>query len=79
MSNKNEVLLIPKIELGIVVDHIPAGQGPKILDIIFQHEEMKDVAVTLGLNYDSKKLGKKDLIKLSSIFLLLFRVLQLKQ
>lgn len=69
MSNKKEMLLIPKIELGIVIDHIPAGQGPKILDIIFQHEEIKDVAVTLGLNYDSKKLGKKDLIKLQMEYL----------
>ncbi len=69
MSNSNEMLLIPKIELGIVIDHIPAGQGPKILDIIFQYEEMKDVAVTLGLNYISKKLGKKDLIKLQMEYL----------
>ena len=69
MSNNNEMLLIPKIELGIVIDHIPAGQGPKILDIIFQYEEMKDVPVTLGLNYTSKKLGKKDLIKLQMDYL----------
>ncbi|MEJ2545320.1 MAG: aspartate carbamoyltransferase regulatory subunit [Calditrichaceae bacterium] len=69
MNNNNEVLLIPKIELGIVIDHIPAGQGPKILDIIYQYEEMKDVAITLGLNYISKKLGKKDLIKLQMEYL----------
>jgi aspartate carbamoyltransferase regulatory subunit len=69
MSNTNEVLFIPKIELGIVIDHIPAGQGPKILDIIYQYEEMKDVAITLGLNYKSKKLGKKDLIKLQMEYL----------
>ncbi|MEJ2054411.1 MAG: aspartate carbamoyltransferase regulatory subunit [Calditrichaceae bacterium] len=69
MSNKDEMLLIPKIELGIVIDHIPAGLGPKILEIIFQYEEMKDVAVTLGLNYKSQKLGKKDLIKLQMEYL----------
>jgi aspartate carbamoyltransferase regulatory subunit len=69
MSNTNEILFIPKIELGIVIDHIPAGQGPKILDIIYQYEEMKDVAITLGLNYKSKKLGKKDLIKLQMEYL----------
>ena len=69
MSNNNEVLFIPKIELGIVIDHIPAGQGPKILDIIYQYEEMKDEAITLGLNYKSKKLGKKDLIKLQMEYL----------
>jgi len=69
MSNNNEMLLIPKIELGIVIDHIPAGQGPKILDIIFQYEEMKGIPVSLGLNYISKKLGKKDLIKLQMDYL----------
>jgi len=69
MSNNSEVLLIPKIELGIVIDHIPAGQGPKILEIIYRYEEMKDVAITLGLNYKSKKLGKKDLIKLQMEYL----------
>ena len=69
MSNKDEMLLIPKINLGIVIDHIPAGEGIKILEIIFRYEEMKDVAVSLGLNYKSQKLGKKDLIKLQMEYL----------
>ncbi len=67
---KNEnMLMIPKIKLGIVIDHIPAGDGVKILEIISRYEELKDVPITLGLNYDSKKLGRKDLIKLQLEFL----------
>ncbi|MBN2710640.1 MAG: aspartate carbamoyltransferase regulatory subunit [Calditrichaceae bacterium] len=69
MNNQENVLYIPKIELGIVIDHIPAGKGLKILDIISRYEEMKDVVVTLGQNYYSKKLGKKDLIKLQMEYL----------
>jgi len=57
-------LYIPKIEKGIVIDHIPAGFGAKILEIIQSDDLMKDVIVTLGLNYKSTKLGRKDMIKL---------------
>lgn len=69
MKNPNEMLLIPKIELGIVIDHIPAGDGIKILEIISRYEEMQDVIVSLGLNYASQKLGRKDLIKLQLEYL----------
>ena len=69
MKNNQEVLLIPKIELGIVIDHIPAGEGIKILEIISRYKEMKTVPVTLGLNYKSQKLGRKDLIKLQMEYL----------
>ncbi len=65
----DKTLRIPKIDLGIVIDHIPAGRGVKVLEIISKYEEMKDVVVSLGLNYDSRKLGKKDLIKLQLEFL----------
>lgn len=61
--------MIPKIELGIVIDHIPAGQGIKILEIISKSEGMKDVALSLGINYQSKKLVRKDLIKLQMEYL----------
>ena len=69
MKNQENVLFIPKIELGIVIDHIPAGEGVKIMEIISKYEEMKDVMVSLGLNYSSGKLGKKDLIKLQMEYL----------
>ncbi|MBN1425700.1 aspartate carbamoyltransferase regulatory subunit [Candidatus Fermentibacteria bacterium] len=64
MSDTDRVLLIPKIDNGIVIDHIPPGFGIAILEIIRRDPAMRDVVVTLGLNYHSSKMGKKDLIKL---------------
>ncbi len=69
MKNTEQMQMIPKIELGIVIDHIPAGQGIKIMEIISKAEDMKDVALSLGLNYESQKLGRKDLIKLQMEYL----------
>ncbi|MBM4371933.1 MAG: aspartate carbamoyltransferase regulatory subunit [Deltaproteobacteria bacterium] len=58
------VHLIPKIERGIVIDHIPAGFGVTVLEIIRSYPGMKDVVTTVGLNYESTKLGRKDMLKL---------------
>lgn len=69
MKNTEQMQMIPKIELGIVIDHIPAGQGIKILEIISKSEGMKDAVLSLGLNYESQKLGRKDLIKLQQEYL----------
>jgi aspartate carbamoyltransferase regulatory subunit len=59
-------LLIPKIEAGIVIDHIPAGLGLKVLGILHSYPEMSNVITTVGLNYSSSKLGKKDMLKLQT-------------
>ena len=64
MSGRTKVEHIPKIESGIVVDHIPVGYGVKVLKIIRSYPGMKDVVTTIGLNYLSTKLGRKDMLKL---------------
>lgn len=69
MKAKDPVLMIPKIELGIVIDHIPAGQGIKVLKILSKAEDLKDIALSLGINYSSEKLGRKDLIKIQTEYL----------
>ncbi|MBF0406852.1 MAG: aspartate carbamoyltransferase regulatory subunit [Candidatus Riflebacteria bacterium] len=61
--NNANVLLIPKIENGIVIDHIPSGYGVKILEIAHRHEELSTIIISLGMNYLSKRLGRKDLLK----------------
>jgi aspartate carbamoyltransferase regulatory subunit len=66
MTEGPNVLLIPKIERGIVIDHVPAGFGLKILEIFHRYPEMQAVIATVGLNYSSSKLGKKDMIKLQT-------------
>ncbi len=59
-----QILLIPKIENGFVLDHIPAGSGVKILNLIRGHNELNNAVLSVGLNYTSRRLGHKDLIKI---------------
>ncbi|MCH9626739.1 MAG: Aspartate carbamoyltransferase regulatory chain [Chlamydiales bacterium] len=54
-------LSVAAIQKGTVIDHIPAGQGMRIVRLLkldSQHHQ-----VTLGLNLPSKTMGYKDLIK----------------
>jgi aspartate carbamoyltransferase regulatory subunit len=62
--NSEHHLLIPKIESGIVIDHVPSGLGPGILELLRSYAGMEDAQITLGLNYDSNKLGRKDMLKI---------------
>lgn len=57
-------LLIPKIENGIVIDHIPVGFGVKLLDILYSHPHTNQGVISVGLNYSSTRMGSKDIIKL---------------
>ena len=54
-------LSVSAIENGTVIDHIPAGQGMRIVRLLKLADHKKKV--TLGLNLPSKSLGYKDLIK----------------
>ena len=63
-------LLIEKIEQGTVIDHISAGFGPKILEVLgFNLAKEKDIMIALVMNAPSKRLGKKDIVKLQDVFL----------
>ncbi len=63
MTNE-KILFIPKIENGIVIDHIPAGLGAQILQIIQVHPDLANIPITLGMNFKSRRMGAKDLIKI---------------
>ena len=56
---------IGHIENGIVLDHITAGKGMTIYNILKLDE--LDCTVALIKNADSPKLGKKDIIKISTL------------
>lgn len=61
--NKNQ-LQVEAIHNGTVIDHIPAGQGIKILQLfglVQTHEK-----ITVGLNLPSRALGAKDIIKVEN-------------
>ena len=55
-------LVVEKIENGTVIDHIPAGMGLKVLNILGVAPGMK---VALLMNVPSKRVGKKDIAKIS--------------
>ncbi|MBQ8401211.1 MAG: aspartate carbamoyltransferase regulatory subunit [Clostridia bacterium] len=54
---------IDSIKDGIVLDHITAGRGMRIYQLL--HLEELDCSVAILKNVPSKKMGKKDIIKIS--------------
>lgn len=58
------MLNVSEIKEGVVLDHIPCGQGFSI----FKHLKLDtlDAVVVLLRNVDSEKLGKKDIIKIET-------------
>ena len=59
-------LKVSAIKDGTVIDHIPAKDLFKVIKIL--NLESVDNQVTFGTNLDSKKLGKKSIIKVSDKF-----------
>jgi len=63
-----EELIVSKIKDGTVIDHIKAGRGKKVLDFLGINENYPEV-VTLLMNVPSKKIRKKDIVKVANKFL----------
>ena len=63
MSKKKE-LSVSAIENGTVIDHIPQGHVLQVMSIL--NLENFDDQIYFGANLDSKKFGKKGLIKVSN-------------
>jgi aspartate carbamoyltransferase regulatory subunit len=57
----SEKLQVEAIQQGTVIDHIPAGQGIRILKRL--HLESAGKRITVGMNLPSKNHGLKDIIK----------------
>lgn len=55
---------IDSIQNGVVIDHITAGCGMKLYELL--NLDALDVSVALIRNVPSKKLGKKDIIKIDA-------------
>jgi aspartate carbamoyltransferase regulatory subunit len=51
---------------GTVIDHIPATRALKVIDILGLENEG---ILTIGIGFSSKKLGKKDIIKIENKYL----------
>ena len=55
---------IDSIQNGFVIDHIPAGKGMKLYDLLGLDD--LDCSIALIKNVGSRKLGKKDIIKIDA-------------
>ncbi len=66
-------MLVNPIENGIVLDHIKAGKGMELYKAL--NLDKLGSTVALIINADSKKMGKKDIIKIDEAIDLDFNVL----
>ena len=55
---------VDSIQNGMVIDHIRAGYGMRLYDLLGLDE--LDVSIAIIKNVSSKKLGKKDIIKIDA-------------
>ena len=66
-------MIIDAISNGIVLDHITAGRGMELYHILELHKLKCSVAVLTNVN--SRKMGRKDILKIDEIIELNFDVL----
>ena len=59
-------LIVRKIRNGTIIDHIPAGQALNVLKLmgITGREGFR---IALAMNVESRKLGRKDLVKIENL------------
>lgn len=65
VSGEEEILRVRRIKNGVVVDHIPQGNAPKVLDILGIDESFTDT-ITIAMNVPSSIYGKKDIVKVEN-------------
>ncbi|WP_457754256.1 aspartate carbamoyltransferase regulatory subunit [Thermococcus sp.] len=61
-------LKVSAIKEGTVIDHIPAGKGLKVIEIL-NLDTLNGGTVLLAMNVHSKKLGRKDIVKVEGKYL----------
>ena len=66
MANTKKELAVAALENGTVIDHIPTQSLFKVVNLL----GIKNLtgSVTIGFNLDSKKCGKKGIIKVADVF-----------
>lgn len=64
---------IDSIKNGVVIDHITAGRGMRLYELLGL--DLLDCSVALIRNVGSKKMGKKDIIKIDAAITLNFDVI----
>ena len=66
-TKKNEEMAVAALQIGAVIDHNPTESLFKVVDLL-GISGMKS-SVTIGFNLNSKKCGKKGIIKVADVFL----------
>ncbi len=66
MEMNDKKLQVSAIKDGTVIDHIPASNLFKVINILNLNKV--ETQMTFGSNFGSKKLGSKAIIKLSDVF-----------
>lgn len=61
------MLNVDAIESGTVIDHIKSGKGRKVMELL-KIDESFTSRVAAVMNVQSKKLGKKDIVKIENVF-----------
>ena len=61
-----ETTVIPKIQNGVVIDHIPQGRGIEVLRLLLDAGVTRTTEIALGVNLPSTRMGRKDIVKIWS-------------
>lgn len=61
------MITVEKISNGTVIDHIAGGKGKKVLTLLGIDENYPH-RVALMINVPSRKMGRKDIVKIEGIF-----------
>jgi len=59
--------IITKIKKGTVIDHIKSGNAPKVVEALKLHKNRNVVYV--GMHLKSKKMKRKDIVKIENVLL----------
>ncbi|MFH0965085.1 MAG: aspartate carbamoyltransferase regulatory subunit [Planctomycetota bacterium] len=65
MSKERGLIEVQAIKDGTVIDHIPSSTTLRVVEILAHFEDF----VTIGVNFPSKRLGRKGVVKITNRFL----------
>ena len=69
MEGGNGGLLVRRIREGTVIDHVEPGKSFVILKILGFLDEPGDKRISVIVNAESRKMGRKDIVKIEGYFL----------
>ena len=64
-----EGLIVRKIEEGTVIDHVEPGKSFTILKVLGLLDEPGDKRISVVVNAESRKMGRKDIVKIEGLYL----------